>query len=108
MSQVIPFRPAPSTSVATLSARLIQMESVETTDEDLLDLLMEAELAALASLARAQAGTVAEVVLKLAAVVRRLGEERDAPPCDDELRLLRSTLQDLQRLATVPGTALQA
>jgi hypothetical protein len=114
MSQVIPFRPAQTVShhpadIAALSARLIQVESAETDDEDLLDLLVEAEVTALGALAKAQAVTAGEVVLKLTALVRRLGEERDGPLCEGELKLLRSTLRDMQRLAaTVPAAAATA
>lgn len=112
MSQVIPFRPvaqpAPTADIAALSARLIQVESAETTDEDLLDLLVEAEGRTLAALGRSQAGSFAEVALKLAAVVRRAGDERDGPLSEEELGLLRSTLRDLQRLTTAPAAAARA
>ena len=94
MSQVIPFRtvpPAPPADIATLSARLIQVETAETTDEDLLDLLVEAEARAITALARAPAGTLAEAMVKLATVVRRAGDERDGPLSTGELSLLRST-----------------
>ncbi|MDO9708018.1 hypothetical protein [Paracraurococcus lichenis] len=112
MSQVIPFRPyQPATlpeDVASLSARLLQVETAETSDEDLLDLLLEAELAALGALARSRATTLGEAVLKLATLVRRIGQDRDGPLCEGEIGLLRSTLRDLQRLSAAPGTALQA
>lgn len=112
MSQVIPFRPvvqpAQAPDIATLSARLIQVESAETADEDLLDLLLEAEGRTLAELAGARAGTVAEVALKLAAVVRRAGDERDGPLSSDELDLLRSSLRDLQRLSSAAPAAARA
>lgn len=112
MSQVIPFRPVQSavsqSDVAALAARLLQVETAETPDEDLLDLLLEAETKALGALARARAGSLAEVVLKLATVVRRLDDERDGPLCDGEIGLLRSTLTDLQRLAATPAAAATA
>jgi len=110
MSQVIPFRQAPpaTTDIVALSARLLQVETAETTDEALLDLLLEAELSALAALARARALSVAEVALKLATVVRRLGEDRDAALCDDEVRLLRSALRDLQHLPPASPNAARA
>lgn len=112
MPQVIPFRPAQhgtgTNEVAVLAARLLQVETAETTDEDLMDLLLEAELAALGALSRAPAMSVAEVTLKLATVVRRLGEERDFPPCEGEIGLLQSVLRDLQRLADAPTVAAAA
>jgi hypothetical protein len=108
MSQVIPFRavpPAPPADIATLSTRLIQVETAETTDEDLLDLLVEAEARAITALARAPAGTLAEAMVKLATVVRRAGDERDGPLSTGELSLLRSTMRDLQRLSAAPAAA---
>lgn len=111
MSQVIPFRSvqlAAPADIAALAARLIQVESAETSDEDLLDLLLEAETRALAALAEARAGTVAEAVLKLATVVRRAGDDRDGPLSEPELELLRSTLHDLQRLSEAPAVAARA
>ncbi len=111
MSQVIPFRIvqlAPTTDIAALSARLIQVETAETSDEELLDLLLEAELRAVEALAKAQAGTVSEAMLKLATVVRRAGAERDGPLSDGDLGLLRSTLRDLQRLSAAPLAAARA
>lgn len=111
MSQVIPFRsapPAPQADIAALSARLIQVETAETSDEDLLDLLLEAETRAIGALAKAQAGTLAEALVKLATVVRRAGDERDGPLSSGELSLLRSTLRDLQRLSATPAAAARA
>lgn len=111
MSQVIPFRTAhaaPSADIADLTTRLIQVETAETTDEHLLDLLVEAEARAITALADAQAGTLAEAVLKLATVVRRAGDERDEPLSVGELALLRSTLRDLLRLSSAPAAAARA
>src|SRR3954453_16391504 len=105
MSPILPFRPAqaaPSADIAVLSARLIQVESAETTDEDLLDLLLEAETRGVVALAKAPAGSLPEAVLKLAPVVRRAGDERDEPLSTAELELLRSTLRDLKRLSAAP------
>jgi hypothetical protein len=111
MSQVIPFRavpPAPQADIATLSARLIQVETAETSDEDLLDLLVEAEARAITALAQAPACTLAETLVKLATVVRRAGDERDGPLSTGELSLLRSTMRDLQRLSAAPAAAARA
>ncbi|TDG33816.1 hypothetical protein [Paracraurococcus ruber] len=112
MSHVIPFRPQAAAytapDVQALSARLLQVETAETADEELLDLLLEAEIAALGALAKARAVSVGDVVLKLATVVRRLGEERDGPLLEGEIGLLRSTLCDLQRLSKEPASAVSA
>jgi hypothetical protein len=111
MSQILPFRPAhavPPTDIAALSARLIQVETAETTDEDLLDLLLEAETRAIVALAKAPAGSLPEALLKLATVVRRVGDERDEPLSAAELELLRSTLRDLKRLSAAPLVAARA
>ncbi|MFC7473086.1 hypothetical protein ACFQS7_01880 [Dankookia sp. GCM10030260] len=111
MSQVIPFRSVaapPQVDIASLSARLIQVETAETTDEDLLDLLVEAEARTITALAKAQAGTLSEAMVKLATVVRRAGDERDGPLSTAELGLLRSTLRDLQRLSDAPMAAARA
>ncbi|WP_431267979.1 hypothetical protein [Dankookia sp. P2] len=111
MSQVIPFRTAPAApqpDIAALSARLIQVETAETADEDLLDLLVEAEGRAITALAKAPAGTLAEVMVKLATVVRRAGDERDGPLSTGKLSLLRSTMRDLQRLSAAPAAAVRA
>ena len=111
MSQVIPFRPLPippAADIPALSARLIQVESAETGDEDLLDLLLEAEARTLQALADARAATMADAVLKLATVVRRAGCERDDPLSEEELDLLRSTLRDLQQMTETPAVAARA
>ncbi|TCZ57858.1 hypothetical protein [Roseicella aquatilis] len=103
MSQVIPFRvakPVLQADIAALSARLVQVETAETPDEELMDLLLDAESEALGALTRARAETVTEAMLKLATVVRRAGDERDGPLSEAEVGLLRSTLRDLQRLST--------
>ncbi|MFZ4406671.1 MAG: hypothetical protein ACOYOH_04990 [Paracraurococcus sp.] len=108
MSQVIPFRPLqplPTVDIASLSARLMLVETAETSDEELLDLLLEAETLAVAALARARAGSLSEIVLKLAAVTRRADDDRDGPLAEVELALLRSTLGDLQRLSLAPMAA---
>ena len=108
MSQVIQFRPArarrPHSDIASLSLRLLQSEGAESPDEDMMDLLLEAETAALGALARARANTVAEAALKLAAAVRRADVQGGEFLTDGDLALLRSVLHDLQRLgtATVP------
>ena len=105
MSQVIPFRPLPippAADIPALSARLIQVESAETGDEDLLDLLLEAEARTLQALADARAATMADAVLKLATVVRRATVLRPRRPVRPRLR--RATAA---RPATVlrPGRA---
>src|SRR3954467_1025627 len=108
MPQVIPFPSAqafPPADIAALSARLVQVETAETNDEELMDLLLEAEARALAALTKARAETVAEAALKLATVVRRAGDDRDGPLSAEEMRLLRSTLRDLQRLNAAPAVA---
>lgn len=111
MSQVIPFRsvqPAPPADIATLAARLFQVETAETTDEELLDLLVEAEARAIAALAKVPAGNLSEALVKLATLVRRAGDERDGPLSAGELDLLRSTMGDLQRLSVAPAAAARA
>ena len=94
-------------SIATLATRLSRIERTDSNDEQIMDLLVDAERAALEILAAAPAQDFADVALKLGSFVRRL--EADDCHCvsDDDMTLLLATLADVTRLSGVP-VAIQA
>ncbi len=114
MSEIIVFPlarpPAPGTprhgeEVATLADRLGKIERSESADEAIMELLVDAELAALDALAAATARSHADVTLKLAALLRRVEAEDDGLLPEGEVALLRSALRDMRRLARRPVAA---
>jgi hypothetical protein len=114
MSEIIVFPlarpPAPGTprhgeEVATLADRLGKIERSESADEAIMELLVDAELAALDALAAATARSHADVTLKLAALLRRVEADDDGRLPEGEVALLRSALRDMRRLARRPVAA---
>ncbi|SDC15468.1 hypothetical protein [Belnapia rosea] len=104
MSEIIVFplaRPAARSTedVVKLADRLHKIERSESGDEAIMDLLVDAELAALDALAAAPAGTHADVTLKLATLLRRVEAEGEGLLPDGEMALLRGALRDMRRLA---------
>lgn len=94
-----------SEEVATLADRLSKIERSESGDETIMELLVDAEIAALGALASAQARSHADVTLKLAALLRRVEADGALLP-DGEAALLRSALRDMRRLARRPVAAM--
>jgi hypothetical protein len=114
MSEIIVFPlarpPAPGMprhgeEVATLADRLGKIERSESADESIMELLVDAELAALAALAAAPARCHADVTLKLATLLRRVEADEEGLMPEGETALLRSALRDLRRLARRPVAA---
>jgi hypothetical protein len=114
MSEIIVFPlarpPAPGTprhgeEVATLADRLGKIERSESAEEAIMELLVDAELAALDALAAATARSHADVTLKLAALLRRVEADDDGLLPEGEVALLRSALRDMRRLARRPVAA---
>jgi hypothetical protein len=114
MSEIIVFPlarpPAPGTprngeEVVTLADRLSKIERSESGDEAIMELLVDAELAALDALAVAPARSHADVTLKLATLLRRVEAEEEGLMPEGEIALLRSALRDMRRLARRPVAA---
>jgi hypothetical protein len=94
-----------SEAVATLADRLSNIERSESGDEAIMELLVDAELAALDALAAAQARSHADVTLKLAALLRRVEADDETLLPAGEVALLRSALRDMRRLSRRPVAA---
>jgi predicted nuclease with RNAse H fold len=92
-------------AVATLADRLSKIERSESGDETIMELLADAELAALDALAAAQARSHADVTLKLAALLRRVEADDETLLPAGEVALLRSALRDMRRLSRRPVAA---
>lgn len=92
-------------AVAALADRLNKIERSESGDEAIMELLVDAELAALDALAAAQARSHADVTLKLAALLRRVEADDEGLMPAGEVALLRSALRDLRRLSRRPVAA---
>ncbi len=92
-------------AVASLADRLSKIERSESGDEAIMELLVDAELAALDALAAAQARSHADVTLKLAALLRRVEADEEGLMPAGEVALLRSALRDLRRLGRRPVAA---
>jgi hypothetical protein len=84
--------------VPRLAARLQRIERCESSDEALMETVVDAELAALDALAATQARDDGEVAMKLTALLRRVEANDDAGLASGELALLRGALRDLRRL----------
>jgi hypothetical protein len=94
--------PRGNEAVATLADRLSKIERSESGDEAIMELLVDAEMAALDALAAAQSRSHADVTLKLAALLRRVEAEDEGMMPAGEMALLRSALRDLRRLSRRP------
>ena len=94
-------------SVAVLATRLSRIERTDSNDEQIMDLLVDAERAALEALAAAPALDFADVALKLGSFLRRMESDDCHCVSDDDMTLLLATLADVTRLAAVP-VAIQA
>jgi hypothetical protein len=97
--------PRSGEAVATLADRLSKIERSESGDEAIMELLIDAELAALDALAAAQARSHADVTLKLAALLRRVEADDEGLMPEGEVALLRSALRDMRRLSRRPVAA---
>jgi hypothetical protein len=84
--------------IPALAARLAGIERRGSQNEAIMDLVIDAEDAALAALAAAPAHSYADATVKLATVVRRIGEDNEGFLASGDLALLRSALCDLRRL----------
>ena len=90
--------------VAALAAQLSRVEGAESPDEATMDAITEAEQRLLVTLTNARSATLAEVVQKLTAVLRR-ASVADGFLAGAELDLLQSTLRDLRGFDPVTAAA---
>jgi hypothetical protein len=84
--------------ISALATRLVAIERSGSQNEEIMDLVIDAEEATLAALAAAPAHSYADATVKLATVVRRIGADSEAFLAEGDLTLLRSALRDLRRL----------